>query len=109
MMAQQLLWTVEIKLSIKSNGATVSRFVRIFKREIAPHEKEKGNIVCIPIGISNDKNTTTWSIKGEVVDVYIVCPESRFARSELVSKMEDTILQPGEVEDRLIAKGWRKV
>lgn len=101
-------WTVENELSIRLNGATVGKFAKTVKRENAPHEKT-GDKVIIPIGISDDNNTTTRSFQGEVVDVQDKCPVGRFVRHILLSNLDDVALHIGDLEDRLVAKGWRKI
>lgn len=102
------LWMVEIEISIKSksSGVAAGKFVKTVERP-APHEKV-GDMVIIPVDISNDKNTTK-SIQGEVVNVCDKCPLSKFARLVLVSNLDDITLRIDDLKDRLIAKGWRKV
>lgn len=104
----QPLWTVEIELSI-TRGATVNVFVQTMKRKTAPHENNKGNVVGIPVEIGDDKNTTTRSITGKVVDVYGIDSVALFAHIKWAAKLEDSNLSLSDIEDRLIATGWRKV
>lgn len=103
----QNLWTVENELCLMSNQGIVKKFTKTIARS-QPEEKP-GNKTIIPIGISTDNNTTVRSIQGEVVDVQDKCTNGCFARLVMVFHMESTTLSLSDLEDRLLAKGWRKI